>query len=180
MPAGIVDRDADVWEPLLAVADEAGEDWPAKARVSSVSLVSDSKAGTPSLGVQLLADLQKVFADDAKLTTLSILDRLHHLPESIWADMRGKPLDESGLARRLKPYGIAPKQIRMGTATPRGYVRADLLDAWARYLSPTPEEAKTGKTGKTEPAKASQEAVGVLDVLGVLPPQGVGEEWGGL
>ncbi len=28
MPAGIEDRDADVWEALLAVADAAGGDWP--------------------------------------------------------------------------------------------------------------------------------------------------------
>ena len=28
MPAGIADRDADVWEPLLAIADAAGGDWP--------------------------------------------------------------------------------------------------------------------------------------------------------
>ena len=28
MPAGIEDRNADVWEALLAVADLAGGDWP--------------------------------------------------------------------------------------------------------------------------------------------------------
>ena len=31
MPPGIEDRDADAWEPLLAVADEAGDDWPERA-----------------------------------------------------------------------------------------------------------------------------------------------------
>jgi hypothetical protein len=30
MPPGVTDRPADVWEPLLAVADAAGADWPAR------------------------------------------------------------------------------------------------------------------------------------------------------
>ena len=45
MPDGIEDRDADVWEPLLAVADAAGGTWPSRARVAAVALVADSKAG---------------------------------------------------------------------------------------------------------------------------------------
>ena len=44
MPDGIADRDADVWEALLAVADAAGGDWPERARVAAVALVADSKA----------------------------------------------------------------------------------------------------------------------------------------
>ena len=32
MPAGITDRNADCWEPLLAIADVAGGDWPEQAR----------------------------------------------------------------------------------------------------------------------------------------------------
>jgi hypothetical protein len=32
MPAGIEDGDADVWEPLLAIADAAGEDWAVAGR----------------------------------------------------------------------------------------------------------------------------------------------------
>src|SRR5262249_52324763 len=31
MPSGIEDRDADVWEPLLAIADAVGGDWPVRA-----------------------------------------------------------------------------------------------------------------------------------------------------
>ena len=42
IPPSINDRDADVWEPLLAVADAAGGDWPQRARVAAVALVADS------------------------------------------------------------------------------------------------------------------------------------------
>ena len=37
-PEGIEDRDADVWEPLLAVAELAGGHWPERARVAAVPL----------------------------------------------------------------------------------------------------------------------------------------------
>src|SRR3954452_18907692 len=69
MPKGIVDRDSDVWEPLLAVADAAGGDWPERARRSAVALVAASKESTPSLGVRLLADLRLIFGDNATMST---------------------------------------------------------------------------------------------------------------
>jgi hypothetical protein len=177
MPAGIVDRDADVWEALLAVADAAGGEWSTRARVAAVALVLAARESTPSLGVQLLADLRTIFVDDDVLATISVLDRLQALDESPWADIRGKPLDDRGLARRLKPYGIVPKQIRIGTTTPRGYVRAEFQDAWARYLAPTSDGSKTSKTSKT---KGNGSRTDVLDVLHVLHPHRDGEEWGGL
>ena len=40
MPDGVEDRDADVWEALLAVADAAGGYWPARARAAAVALVA--------------------------------------------------------------------------------------------------------------------------------------------
>jgi len=40
MPAGIEDRNADVWEALLAIADAAGVGWPERARVAAVALVA--------------------------------------------------------------------------------------------------------------------------------------------
>jgi len=40
MPNGIEDRDADIWEALLAVADLAGGQWPDRSRVAAVALVA--------------------------------------------------------------------------------------------------------------------------------------------
>ncbi len=64
MPDGIEDRNADVWEPLLAVADLAGGDWPKRARVAAVTLVTAAADQKQRLGIQLLADLRTVFGDD--------------------------------------------------------------------------------------------------------------------
>jgi hypothetical protein len=142
LPEGIQDRDADIWEPLLAVSDIAGEEWPELARVASVALVAESKeGGGVSLGVRLLSDLRQIFAGAEQLTTSEILTRLHDLDDAPWHDLKGKPLDSRGLSWRLKQYGIKPRTIRVGYATPKGYRREDLHDAWARYLpnnSPTP------------------------------------------
>lgn len=134
MPESVTDRSADIWECLLAIADLAGESWPQRARVAAVALVADAKAATPSLGIRLLADLHVVFGDREALSTEFILDGLCSLPESPWGDIRGKPLDSRRLATYLKPYGVGSKTVRIGSTTPKGYIREDLHDPWARYI----------------------------------------------
>lgn len=135
MPDCIVDRDADVWEPLIAIADHAGGDWPDLARVAAVTLVTDAKAETPSQGVKLLADLRTVFGTAEQMTTEDILERLCAVDESPWGDLRGKPLDARGLAKHLGKYEVKPKTIRtMTQRTAKGYTRESLHDAWERYL----------------------------------------------
>jgi hypothetical protein len=134
MPAGISDRNADMWEALLAVADHAGGHWPTSARVAAVALVADSKAAGESLGVMLLRDLRTVFTGRDKLSTEDVLTALHESDESPWADLRGKPVDARWLSRQLGKYGVKPKVIRTPTGTPRGYDASDLADAWNRYV----------------------------------------------
>ncbi len=155
MPDNINDRDADVWEALLSVADAAGGSWPERARVAAVALVADSKRETPSLGVKLLADLKTVFAGDDHLGTEVILTQLHSLEESPWGDVRGKALDARGLARRLSPYDIKPANIRTTNGIVKGYRREDLHDAWLRYLGPPPHESATCATPATYQAEAA-------------------------
>lgn len=137
MPEGVEDRNADCWEPLVAVADAAGGDWPERARVAAVALVADLREHRrESLGIRLLADIRSAFniAECESLTTASLLKTLNASDESPWADLHGKPLDARGLSRRLGNYGIKPKVVRVGTSTPRGYDRADFVDVWKRYL----------------------------------------------
>ena len=89
MPYGIEDRNADVWEALLAIADLAGGDWPTRARRAAVTLVAAAAADSgQSLGIQLLADLRTVFGDAEVMATEAILEKLHKLEESPWADTR--------------------------------------------------------------------------------------------
>jgi hypothetical protein len=154
MPAGVEDRAADCWEPLLAVADAAGGHWAETARHAAVTLVAAVREANPSLGILLLGDLREVFGREHELPTEQILRKLHAVPESPWANIKGKPLDDRGLAQRLRKYEIRPKVLK--SANLRGYRAEDLQDAWSRYLPPVSVGSVTSVTnvasaGKTPP-----------------------------
>jgi hypothetical protein len=134
MPAGVADRNADVWEALLAVADVAGGNWPKRARVSCVTHVTLSMGGTPSLGVRLLSDLRTIFAERDHMLTAEILEALNGLDDAPWGDLRGRPLDARGLSRRLSKFDVGSHTVRVGVVTGKGFSRDDLADSWRRYL----------------------------------------------
>jgi Protein of unknown function (DUF3631) len=173
MPPGLVDRPADVWEALLAVADLAGGAWPVRARAAALELNAARVEADPSLGIALLRDVRAVWDGSEGMATEELLRRLVALEESPWGDLRGKPLDARGLARRLRPYEVRPTTIRVGDATPKGYYRADLHDAWSRYL---PDPGK-GATSATSATAAGQRPADVASVADVADPR---ETAGGL
>lgn len=156
MPKGVEDRDADVWEALLAVADAAGGDWPERARTAAVALVAASKESTPSLGIRLLSDVRTVFGDRDAMATDDMLTALCELPEAPWSEVvGGKPLNARGLAKRLGGYEVKSQTIRVGDKTPRGYTREALADAWMRYLPDVAGVADVSdSTGDEETATA--------------------------
>lgn len=167
LPPGIEDRNADCWEPLLAIADVAGNGWPNRARVAAVALVADARASArESLGIKLLADCRTAFANADYLSTEQLLTTLNSYDESPWGDLRGKPLDARGLSRRLGKYDIHPMTVRIGDSTPKGYRRADFADSWARYLARA--QALQSATSATAPHPAS-DCGGVADVAAVSP-----------
>ncbi|MFF1919193.1 DUF3631 domain-containing protein [Streptomyces sp. NPDC058221] len=154
MPDGITDRPADVWEPLLAVADAAGGDWPQRARQACVDLVNavneDDRA---SLGVKLLTDLRDhVFPGADTVSTAEMLHMLNAMEESPWGDLDGQHLTARALSKMLKEYvtsknkPISPRPLRIGGQVVKGYHRDDLADAWSRYCPPPPESSVTPVT----------------------------------
>jgi hypothetical protein len=162
MPPGVADRPADVWEPLLAIAELAGGDWPKQAAEACAAFVAGARDDTASLGTRLLADLWDVFGDAPQLFTQTILDRLHALGESPWADWSyGKPFSARDLADMLKEHQVKSHQLRIGEDSRKGYRRADLEDPWARYL---PQGSETSETSETPLAS------NVSAVSAVSPP----------
>ncbi|OBI90965.1 DUF3631 domain-containing protein [Mycobacterium sp. 1245805.9] len=147
MPKGVEDRDADIWEALLAVADLAGPGWANDARVSAVTLVTDSKTRQPSLGILLLHDIKKVFARARtdKLTTDGVISGLINTPDSPWSRIRkGEAIDPTYLASKLRDYDIGPKAQRIKDDVFKGYSRAQFEDAWKRYPLPVDDEEDGG------------------------------------
>lgn len=147
LPETIVDRDADVYEPLIAIADAAGGRWPEAARVSAVSLVSDAQIGRGGLGIKLLSDLRLIFGSEPSITTDVVIERLYALDESPWESLKGKGLDARGLSWRLGKYDVHPRQIKAFNR--KGYRREDLHDAWTRYLPLPTEGSETSETSET-------------------------------
>jgi hypothetical protein len=152
MPPGVTDRPADVWEPLLAVADAAGGPWPARAREACAWLVRDNADRGISLGVRLLADLRGIFAGQRVMTTEDILTRLRSVDAAPWADIKGQPLDARALARLLAPYDITSAKVKVAGKPLQGYRAEHLADAWTRYLPPpTAGQAEPSELPEPEP-----------------------------
>jgi putative DNA primase/helicase len=138
MPRGIYNRAADNWRPLLAIADAVGGDWPKRAREAAAALSADAD-DSESNGVLLLGDLRRLF--DAEpiglLFTKEILARLNDDETRPWGEWKaGKPFTDHQLASLLKPYKIAPKTVRRGAETGKGYRLEWFDDAFRRYLPP--------------------------------------------
>jgi hypothetical protein len=137
VPEALNDRAADNWRPLLAIADAAGGAWRERARRAALLLSATGAAEDSDVRVQLLADIRDLFEElrADKLASETIVEALIKLENRPWPEWRrGKPITATGLARLLRPFGVASKTIRIGTDTPRGYERADFADAWHRYL----------------------------------------------
>lgn len=148
VPAELTDRAADAWEPLLAIADAAGGDWPRRARRAAIVLQAN-RDGDDSLGLRLLADIRLLFDGRGleRISTAELISGLRTDEEGPWVNERA-PLTPHKLSRLLLPFEIASKQLRMGSASLKGYERAGFEDAWERYLpaSPSPTEPKHRNT----------------------------------
>jgi hypothetical protein len=138
LPRSVTDRPADCWEPLVALADAAGGHWPRTARAACEALVRAAMgADDQSAGVRLLADIREAFGGDRRLATATLVERLAIVDDAPWCeflDGRSDKARGAWLAKRLKPYGISPRAVRIGEAHPRGYEMTDFADAWVRYL----------------------------------------------
>jgi hypothetical protein len=144
LPPELNDRAGDGWEPLLAIADAAGGSWPLRARTAALELSAGIEVEDESYGVRMLSDIRDVFAEFgdgeyivASTTLVGLLKGIGEAPWSTWS--RGRGLDESSLAKLLRPYDIRPTKKRdSNSTTVRGYETADFEDAWERYLAPRP------------------------------------------
>jgi Protein of unknown function (DUF3631) len=153
MPTGVEDRDADVWEPMLAIADGVGGEWSTRARDAAITLVGAARDAEPSLRIRLLADLKAIFdtATLGALQTSVVLQRLTDIPESPWGDLKGKPINDRRLASMLRQFGVKSRDIFVGGKGLKGYHREDLHDVWRRYLPPNPPEKRDERDERDTP-----------------------------
>jgi hypothetical protein len=170
LPGALNDRAQDGWEPLLAIADAAGDVWPEIARAAAVDL-HDTASDYAEEGLELLAlrHVREAFAerdDPESIWTADLLKALVKRDDGPWAGWWGEAVEHDRtqspaqrLGRLLGPFGTKPREVRIGDAHRKGYRRADLEDAWARHLG----------TAATPATAATPQVVTTRDVAPVAP-----------
>jgi hypothetical protein len=156
VPKELNDRARDAWEPLIAIADIAGGEWPERARKAATTLagLQEAEAVDGDVRQTLLSDIRDIFVreypghhpdhDDRygpRLATKRLLEQLLGLEERSWCawGRARKPMTDVALAGLLKGYGIRSGSVRLeGGSTPKGYYLRSFKEAFERYLSSQP------------------------------------------
>ncbi len=186
-PAVLHDRAAESWEPLLAIADAAGEGWRRRASVAAIE-AARSEDGDGSVGTWLLRDIRDILAglDVVSIPTAVLLERLHGIEMSPWGEW---DLSPRRLADILRNYGIAPRRIRLGPQkVVRGYLVSDFEDAFDRYVPssgpsdpphryalPVPNERSRGGVADGALPVTGAAAAAVMNLLNAFPGSAVVE-----
>ncbi|MBZ9781605.1 DUF3631 domain-containing protein [Pseudomonas sp. REP124] len=137
---GLNDRANDAWEPLLAIAEAAGDHWPKSARLAAIAL-HGIEGESPSIGAELLADIKAIFDDKrvSKIFSTQLLESLIADDEAPWATWnRGKPMSPRQLSSKLSEFGIKSGTVRQSYDTKKGYSIDQFRDAFGRYLPSSP------------------------------------------
>lgn len=190
-PSELHDRAADNWRPLLAIADLAGGNWPDLARDAARHMAGAEDGDDGSVATLLLRDIRELFTERevdvlSSSTVADVLGKMEDRPWPEWGRSQ-KPITATALARKLKPFGIKPVQVRQGKTVSRSYKRADMEDAFRRYLdwgstrdrcdSPTiareDDGLPTRDTAKpVTPAPSLEKPLQAWDVTGVTGRRG--------
>ena len=177
LPDDLNDRAADIWEPLIALADLAGADWRQKARAAAVGLTVGAQEASPI--ASLLMDIFLMFVQvemepenewrtargGARVFSRNIVATLNADTDRPWmALLRGKQVTERWLSQQLAPYGVRSRTIWIGGTSAKGYMQEDFKEAYKRYmpralvLSFLEEQRALGRQAKEAEARKQEEA----------------------
>ncbi len=143
MPPGLENRGEELWMALCSVAELAGGTWPQRACEAALYAIANH-APAQSNAEELLESVNAAFDVTGSdfLTSEKLIAALCVDSEAPWKTLnRGLPITARQLAKRLKPFGIGPRQTRRPgelASNLRGYKRSELEDAFERYRAPSP------------------------------------------
>ena len=153
LPHSLNDRAQDNWEPLLAIAMTASNEW-LKVGTTAALKLSGGESASQTIGAELLSDIQEIFEEKQvdRIATAELLKALCSDDEKPWKTYsKGFPITPRQLANKLKPYGIHSKTIRIGDDTAKGYEKDQLTEAFSRYIPSPPSASVT--TSQPTPVK---------------------------
>jgi len=162
---GIINREADNWRPLLAIAEEAGDEWGKRARAAAEASHSSEMDEGSRLEL-VLGDIRTIFAEKGTklpdlfgveqiiISSAKLIKALIALEGHPWAEMgkAAKPLTANKLARMLKPLGIVPNDVGPKDNRLKGYKLSQFEEAFSRYLPP---EGDSNRASAHAPANSS-------------------------
>jgi hypothetical protein len=150
MPKGHINRQADNWWLLFAIADLAGGGWPKLARAAARAFMPEEE---PSVGGRLLIAFYEMFQKLGKqISSDQVVAKLNADEEGEWASYHGRPINKQAVANLLKPYRIKPGWIYpKGKPQQRGY-RAEWFETAFKhflqdYLRQVGEKQKRQQAG---------------------------------
>jgi len=163
LPSNLSDRAADIWEPLLVLADLAGDKWPELARDAALSLTASAQENNPLASLLLDIFILLTISGQTRLFSRHLVEGLNtRFTERPWMELtNGKPVTDRWLSHQLRAYGIKPKPIRIGDAQARGYLQEDCIETFRRYIpkselsslmpDPAPDQPPSAPDGNSGP-----------------------------
>jgi hypothetical protein len=181
VPSDLNDRAAEIWEPLLAVADLAGDEWPGLAREAAVGLMGSGQEET-AIGA-LLFDILICFLnrEAERMFSRNLVLALSGMGDRAWGELKkGKEITEIWLARQLRAYEVRSKTMWIGGEAAKGYEKSDFDEAFDRYIpkgqakrlleelvaAGTPPEGEAGAKAGTEKEGNGAKAASETSVVG--------------
>lgn len=162
IPEELNDRAADIWEPLLVLADLAGGEWGQKARKAALGLAS-SGLEEGAMGA-LLFDILLCFLSSKgeRVFSRTMAAQLNGMGERPWSEMkRGREVTELWLARQLNPYGVRPKTIWIGGTLAKGYSKEDFKEVFGRYIPKAQGKALLEELAAADEGPKGEEGQGI-------------------
>jgi hypothetical protein len=146
LPDCLSDRQQDGAEPLLAIADAAGGDWPSRARAALIELFSSDNAAEESLGVSLLSDIRDIFCETnaEELSSKELVGALCKLDGLGWRAFR--PCDLPGTPHILC-LNVAYKPLLGNRASRVGQVGPEESDHALERKRANPRGPKPRRAG---------------------------------
>jgi hypothetical protein len=147
LPEGVEDRAYEVWAPLVALADVAGDHWPETARAACRAIALDTAdAAGPTPADRLLADLREVWPPgQPNAGSAALRDALRALPAAPWRTLLGDDVAAlRTMSAMLAVHGVSVAKVKDAGRAVQGYRRSDLAPLWSA-VPEVPELAREGE-----------------------------------
>jgi hypothetical protein len=122
------------WKLLFAISDDAGGEWPERARQAAFKIASAS--AEPSLFRRLIPAIYGIFQNRTEIPSAELVQLLGADPESEWHEYgRGRsPITQHQFAALVKDLEIRSVPLHPNKKMVNGYKHSQFTDAFSRYM----------------------------------------------